>query len=63
MLYIYRNNTCTRIFTWTAVSQVTVADRGLLVSSPISPMMFPEVKKSIRLALTCSPDPLTGLPS
>lgn len=25
--------------------------------------MFPEVKKSIKLALTCSPDPLAGLPS
>lgn len=40
------NEEKTQVFTWTDVSQITVADRCLCVSSPISPMMLPEVMKS-----------------
>ena len=38
--------------TWTEVSHMTVADRGFFVSKPISPIILPEVRKSIRFDLT-----------
>jgi hypothetical protein len=50
-------------YTCTAVSQVTDAVLGFLVSMPISPIILPRVKKSIRLHARspCFSEPLQSL--